>query len=75
MPVPIGGAEARATACAVASSSSVRRRTSCEPPAASIAACSATALSQAACPCRSIIAAWHCGGTAVRSDACAPASE
>ena len=75
IPLPMGAVAASLSCRAVSRSSALSSRLSATPPAASIAACCATAASQASCPCRSIIALAQSSGTVVRSDAVWPASE
>ena len=74
IPVPIGAAAATLSACFCSSATSESFSLACWPPAASIAACSVTAVSHAVCPCRSIIAALHSSPTFVRRLAPAPIS-
>ena len=72
---PITGLLAILASRRASRSSSLSARACSTPPASLIACCSATARSQAAWPCRSIIDARHCSPTLVRRLAVSPASE
>ena len=69
--LPLGAAAESLAARAAFSSSSFSRWLGVAPPEALICCCCSIAASQAAWPCRSIIAAWHWGDTLVRSEALA----